>query len=603
MIGRRTVAAAGAAALGTTAIAAALAAAPANAAARAGTKCGPGSHTLSHRGDHVYPESGNGGYRSLHTAVHMVYDAVSNRFLTGNHVVLTDVATRCLTSFSLDFERHSPFPGGPAMTVDSVWVDGRQARFRFVQPTYPGDPNGQLDPDPRAHEASQNATVGGPHNNPLPPACSPEVGPKAAPDSLDGTQCPKNKLVIRPAHPLAQGSRFRVTVAYAGRPGVHEDGDGSTEGWFRSNKPAGDGGFVTTEPMGTEDWMPLNNHPSAKPTYDFYDTVTAGRTVLANGILRSERHNAPNSQFPHGSTTWHWHMASPVPSYLVENSVGHYHLTERTAPNGVHFYQAQASSLSAARRKANRAIMTKQPDITEFQSQFNGAYPFASAGVVVGRPSASFEEEMEGMITFAGGHIDIDLLNHENMHQWWGDNVSESSYNMTFFKEGFATLGEFLFIARKAASAAGGVYTKPGIAAFNHSLVKEFNDLYANRNLWSGAPSNPTSATLFDGASTYARPGITYIALRQILGATRFTRAMTSMQRHYGGRTINEDELEAAFARHLPTHSQSCGRRLNTFFRQWFDTSYPTPSGATRPTVTGPGLDGAGFYGSDGHCG
>ena len=32
------------------------------------------------------PETGNGGYGSLHTDVHMVYDAAANRFLPGNHV-------------------------------------------------------------------------------------------------------------------------------------------------------------------------------------------------------------------------------------------------------------------------------------------------------------------------------------------------------------------------------------------------------------------------------------------------------------------------------------------------------------------------------------
>jgi hypothetical protein len=174
---------------------------------------------------------------------------------------------------------------------------------------------------------------------------------------------------------------------------------------------------------------------------------------------------------------------------------------------------------------------------------------------------------------------------------------------MTFYKEGFATLGEFLFDARNAASAAGGPYTRAGVAAFNRSLVKQFNDLYANPHLWSGAPSDPTPATLFDGASTYARPGIAYIALRQILGATRFTQAMIWIQRHYGGRTIDEDQLEAVFARHLPIRSPSCDRRLNTFFRQWFDTSYPTPSGAPRAILTGPGLHGAGFYGPGGDCG
>ncbi len=87
-------------------------------------------------------------------------------------------------------------------------------------------------------------------------------------------------------------------MAYTGRPGVHNDGDGTTEGWFRSDKPTGDGGFVTTEPVGTEDWMPLNDYPSAKPTYDFYDTVTAGRTVLANGILEGSRRHPASARFP-----------------------------------------------------------------------------------------------------------------------------------------------------------------------------------------------------------------------------------------------------------------------------------------------------------------
>src|SRR5207244_11621060 len=140
-----------------------------------GHGCSDGAHTLSPSGAHVYPDTGNGRYTSVHTDVHMVYDATANRFLPGNHVVLTDRATQCLTSFSLDFERKSANTAdGPDMTVRSVVVNGRPARFTFAQPTYPGDPHGQNDPNPAAHEASQANPVGGPHRNPLPPACSPE---------------------------------------------------------------------------------------------------------------------------------------------------------------------------------------------------------------------------------------------------------------------------------------------------------------------------------------------------------------------------------------------------------------------------------------------
>ena len=103
------------------------------------------------------------------------------------------------------------------------------------------------DPNPAAHEASQTNPVGGPGNNPLPPACSPELpNTDAAANSLDGTQCPANKLVITRRTPIRDGAVFTVTVRYTGRPGVHNDGDGTTEGWFRApSRPRRDPGQAT----------------------------------------------------------------------------------------------------------------------------------------------------------------------------------------------------------------------------------------------------------------------------------------------------------------------------------------------------------------------
>ena len=566
-------------------------------------RCMSGARTLSHSGDHVYPDMGNGGYRSLHTDVHMVYDAPSNQFLPGNHVVLTDRATQCLSDFSVDFERSSVLTeDGPDMTVESVMVNGRPAPFRFVQPTYPGDPNGQDDPDPRAHQASQVIPVGGPDENPLPPACSPQVTGDDV-NAQNGEPCPANKLVVTPQRPLHKGEVFQVSIAYTGRPGVHLDGDGSTEGWFRSDDPPGDGSFVTTEPVGTEAWMPLNNHPGAKPTYDFYDTVTRGRTAIANGQLLSTRSNPPDTNFPSGSTTFHWRSGAPVASYLVENSVGAFDLTSRVGSDGIRYYEAQGSSLSHARKQANLTVMDQQQDINTFQSQFNGPFPFASNGVLVGIPTASFEEEMQTMITFNGGEISLGTFNHENMHQWWGDNVSEGNFNLTFFKEGMATLGQYLFHARNAQTAAGGPGTPAGDVAFQQSLVEQFNRNYAKTgSLWTAAPSDPTPARLFANTTTYTRPGTAYIALRQILGPDRFNRALQHIQRNYGGDSITEPELEAAFAEFLPNHSHACRARLGTFFTQWFDTAYLTGGGANRPQLTGPGLDGGGFFDTHGRC-
>ena len=565
-----------------------------------GGGCSAGAHTLAAPGSLLYPETGNGGYTSLHTLVHLAYDTTANKFLPGNRVVLTDRATQCLTSFSLDFERTSAdTSAGPDMAVSSVSVNGVPAQFSFVQPTYPGDPNGPNDPNPAAHEASESNPVGGPDHNPLPPACTPELpNTHATADSMDGTQCPANKLVITPPAPIRHGDRFTVTVNYTGRPGVHNDGDGTTEGWFR----ASDGGFVTTEPVASEDWMPLNDYPTAKPTYDFSDTVTAGRSAIANGELVSVQRHPASPEFPGGSVTWNWHAGMPVASYLVEDSVGNYSLTSRVV-NGIRFYQAQDLSISAAQRAKNLAIMDMQPDITAFESQFNGPFPLASDGIIIGTPDASFDEEMEGMIAFAGGVIDTDTLYHENMHQWWGDNVSEGGYSMTFYKEGLATLAEFFYAARLAENTAGGPSTAKGRAAFQASLVKQFNQVYGSgSDFWTTAPSNPIPYSLFDTSNTYNRPGAAYIALRQILGPARFDAALRQLQGTYRGSSITEPELESVFHQWLPVHSSACQQRLSRFFSQWFDTAYPAGGKTNRPMITGPGLAGPGFYTASGTC-
>ena len=129
--------------------------------------------------------------------------------------------------------------------------------------------------------------------------------------------CPANKLVITPSAPIPSGATFDVVVNYTGRPGVHIDGDGSTEGWFRTRRGP-TARFVTTEPVGTMSWMPLNNHPSAKPTYDFYDTVPLGKTAIANGELVSTAPTTrPTRRIAGGTTTWHWHSPERIANYLV----------------------------------------------------------------------------------------------------------------------------------------------------------------------------------------------------------------------------------------------------------------------------------------------
>ena len=586
--------------------------------ARAATAedCGSGAHTLAKPGTRVWPDLGNGGYLSVHTDIHTVYDAVANLFLPGNHVELSQRSTQCLTDFSLDFDAKngvtSTSAPGPDMTVDSVTIDGQPATFKFVQPTYPGDPNGQDDPDPLAHRSGLTIPINA--DNPNPPAC-PSTSSSAA---TQNQPCFPTKLVITPAQPIPSGTDFKVVINYTGRPGVRPNPSLGNEGWFRNNNPVGDGAMVTSEPSGSMAWMPLNNHTSVKPTYDIYSTVNYdpalapedNRVFIGNGRLVSTTINAPDANYPDGgSRTFHWKSPEPIAAYLVENSVGHFELSERMATAGdVLYYEAQSTNIAASRKASNKAIMDQQEDITHFQEQFSGPFPFNANGIVVALPSASFEEEMQTKIVFVGGSIgnNANVFSHENYHQWWGDNVSYAEHRFTFFKEGYATDAEHYFAADNAGKAAGPVGSPEYDAAFEATLVSRFNSQYntTSSTYWRIAPSDPTTANLFSNANTYTRPGASYLALRAILGKDNFNAASKAIQRDFGGGSINEAQEIAVFHSYLPNQSPGCHNKLDEFFKQWWDTGYSgPPAQGNRPQITGPGLAGADqFYDASGGC-
>src|SRR4051812_41336209 len=93
----------------------------------------------------------------------------------------------------------------------------------------------------------------------------------------------EQELVIQPKSGIAAGSKFTVSVDYAGQPLVVTDPDASIEGWV----PTDDGAFVVNEPQGSPAWYPCNDNPRDKATFDFRVTVPEGLTVVANGDLVS----------------------------------------------------------------------------------------------------------------------------------------------------------------------------------------------------------------------------------------------------------------------------------------------------------------------------
>ena len=325
--------------------------------------CFSGAHSLSNFGSRVYPEMGNGGYTSLHTDLRLNYDAIANLFLPGTHADLQVQSTQCLSDLSFDFEQtngHTADGTGPNMTVSSVAVNGTPAAFTFVQPTYPGDPNGQNDPDPAAHAVSN--VEPGERDEPE-PARLLAAGQQHLAERHSRARRTSSSSRRRRRSPT--GRPFTVTINYTGRPGVHTDGDGSTEGWFRIATAGSEGAFVTTEPVGNDSWMPMNNHPTAKPTYDIYDTTNIGK--VADRPRRAGRlHGAVGTTYQPVPRAAVERAGRELPGRLgdvalalagADRELPRRELDRRLRPDrrgrarlsGVQYWEAQASTITAAR--------------------------------------------------------------------------------------------------------------------------------------------------------------------------------------------------------------------------------------------------------------
>ena len=257
--------------------------------------CTSGAHTLAKPGERVYPEHRQQRLRQPpQRRLHQLRRA------------------------------HQPVPAGharrPAAALDAV-PERLQPRLRPAQLDHQHDrpgaglhrrldhgqrPAGDVQVRPadlpgRSQRPGRSRPAGAPHR---PGDADQRRQPEPAGVPADVQRRPRSrtcravetKLVITPSAPIPSGTDFNVTVNYTGRPGVRPSPTG-TEGWFRNNTAGGQGAMVTSEPTGTEAWMPLNNHPSVKPTYDIYDTVTKGKLAIGPGRLISSGDNAADANF------------------------------------------------------------------------------------------------------------------------------------------------------------------------------------------------------------------------------------------------------------------------------------------------------------------
>ena len=349
------------------------------------------------------------------------------------------------------------------------------------------------------------------------------------------------ELQITPAELLPAGSQFQVKVDYAGNPeGYHSPHAPIQIGWVGIP----DGNYVLSEPDGAAHWLPVNDHPRDKATYDFDITVPQGFTAVANGELAARTESADGKE-----VNFQWKADDPMASYLATVNVGKFKEQRVEGPNGLLIHNFFPASIE----KQAQHDFARVPDMISWFSERFGPYPFGVYGNLVLDASvggAALETQTrptyeKGMVT---GDQSLEFIYaHELAHQWWGNSVTVNNWKDIWLNEGFANYSHMMWKHEH-----DGGFKK---------LDRAMKSMYAFLPRNSSPVSAPGEDDMFD-ENVYNRGACALHCLRKDLGDETFFNVLKTWAARGKEKPVTTDDL-------VKVASEVSGKDLAPFFDKW----------------------------------
>jgi len=359
--------------------------------------------------------------------------------------------------------------------------------------------------------------------------------------------------IILPNLPLAN-SELLISIKYHGIP---------FDGLKIGPTMLGDRSFFCENwPNKARHWLPTLDHPSDKATSEFIVTAPAHYKVISNGLLMEESDLGNNTKLTH------WKQSIPVSCWLTVLGVADFAVKYVDKFDGK---SIETWVYSKNREAGFYDFDEPTKKVLALFSSYIGPFAYEKLANIQSVNSGGGMETSSAIFysdKLINGKRDVRLRNvviHEIAHQWFGNAVTETTWDDAWLSEGFATFFTMLFIEKEYGKEA---YEKEVIKAketvFKLALkMPEFSII------------SPRSAEKEDVTSglTYQKGAWVLHMLRDLIGEVNFQKGIRSYYAKFYNANASTDDFRLEM-------EKASSKDLKSFFKQWlYQPINPTING------------------------
>lgn len=321
-----------------------------------------------------------------------------------------------------------------------------------------------------------------------------------------------------------------VTITYRTSPGA------SALQWLDAGRTAGGKQpflFTQSEAIHARSWIPLQDSPGVRVTYDA--TIEAPAGMMA--VMSAEH-------VPAKEGTFRFRMTRAIPSYLIALAVGELEFRPLGQRSGV--YAERPVVESAAYEFADTEAM-----IGTTEKRY-GPYRWGRYDLLVLPPSFPFGGMENPLLTFAtptilaGDRSLVSLVAHELAHSWSGNLVTNATWSDFWLNEGFTVYIERRVVEDLYGPERAAMEAVQGLHDLKEALKKlPTRDQVLHIDL---AGRDPDDAV---GPVAYEKGALFLTALENAFGREKFDTFLRAYFDHFAFQSITTADFEAYLREHL----------------------------------------------------